>query len=376
MKTTTSLMPLADSKNTQKKVYMCFQTIRVFVYFSVISVFLTGSGGSAEERLLDVVLAAAEASDTTDFDAHCEYTVMRKAGMRLPWTEIDRANVSIKVRDEKYSADFKYVKSLEDIMRRVILCDGTAIMSSLFSERIGRTKCEAEVRPVLAGTNGRSAGAVGFPFSVDQICVFVVDTKRVFEKHPNYDALLSLDEAGDILLNVESNGYRTKVRFSKHYGYNPSVFSVAADTGAEPLQVRTATWIKEGELWRVDSVRSVLVPEEYGDEHAYSYQLEFSDWQRTSNTCDACFTLASLDLPAGARVLDRRPDASRPVVYMPVSDSVVTESLDRAVQDLQSAQELSPAPTGGSQSFWWFAAMNAALLIAGGCAWFTTRNRN
>ncbi len=181
--------------------------------------------------------------------------------------------------------------------RRVVVCDGSEVFVAEFSEHIHPLGAEGIVNvdspgAVYAATQGLSAGlkrlAVGiFPLAPDD-----KHTVRI-EKLPN-GHFLGTYEAGP--------GHPERLEIPPEFGYR-CVRTEMYDHGKLQLKV-TAAFEQYGDLWFVANARSA---EYSGGEHSETSEWKLDEFEPNVTVSPELFTLSALELPPGARIIDRRP---------------------------------------------------------------------
>jgi hypothetical protein len=301
------------------------------------------------------------------------YQFFERRGPDEEWKLKDDATVKVHFDRPRFNVDLDYQISHQRSKRRVIVYDTTAIMTSRFSDAISKTGCQAEVfAPPKAGQSVTVNPTVaGFPWDTSQSAAAVVNPIGVFLSHPDYRQALSRNDAGDIVLHIDEDGYTADTVFAKQYGFNAMSVIVQVDGRPEPTQVRSAKWKFSNGLWHISALTTTFVPSDAKDALATRSELELTDFEINPEVDPEHFTMGALDLPGGIRILDHRPDIDdeRRVLYNPLQDKELSSHLDRIADQLKQLPSRSIRPplvqTAHPGRLWLIVFNVIALLIIG-----------
>lgn len=267
------------------------------------------------------------------------------------WVVQDEADIVAWFDRPRFYVDLKYQRNARRRTRRVIVYDATALTTSEFSPAISKTGCQAQVfpaprnreMPVVPG------GRAGFPWDLSRTASFVLNPPGTFESHPEYRDQLHRDADQNLVLRFGKegeNGYVVETLFAREFGFNPTRFTAQRNDRTEPTQVRAATWKFTDGIWHVDSMLSVFVPADLTQAPAARSELRITEFELNPEVSPDHFTLAALELPGRARILDQRPEVAddRRVLFNPLSDAELQTHLDRIVDQLDQLPSRSVRP--------------------------------
>lgn len=271
--------------------------------------------GDSPDLLVQVLREASlsASSNLRSFVAEGKFRVLRRDKREAKWREVDVGDIRVSASGPKYNVKLNYHASQDESVKRVIIYDSVAIMSSEFSPRISKTGCQAEVFSVDHAAESGHIKSLFLPWDMAKLSKAVVDIDGILREHPDYASKIARTAEGDMVMSIDEPGYSISVVFAKVYGFNPSSFQVFVNNDVNAVQERSATWKYDGSFWHVASLRSVLNPKDDGITH----ELELNQFEANAEVPESEFQLGALELPGGTRILDHRPEAKRKILYKP-----------------------------------------------------------
>jgi hypothetical protein len=236
-----------------------------------------------------------------------------------------RAKVKTYFDGEKYHIrlDYQYEKSLR-LEKQIIIFDGRCIITSEFSKNIHPKGAHASLYP--GGSDDAVPRAPGFSFNPSKLPDAIVELDSVL-KTPA-DKLSMVKRPG--------GGYTGKYRVDTtsclfdilpEYGFHAATFKVLNDGNPTPIQDYKATWERSGNVWYVKSI----VTQFNGLSGRKSrVVLTYDKFEPNVKVSPEVFRFKALELPEGAKILDRRPN---PTNEIQVYDNVPTKETDPAKID-------------------------------------------
>jgi hypothetical protein len=191
-----------------------------------------------------------------------------------------------------------------DCDKRIVVCDGFELFVSRFSERIMRVGAEADVHP--AWPRRERSAMQGFPASLKRLVRGIL-SPEVLDKHT-------------VKVEKLANGH-----FRGRYEMTPDyhiAFEIAPECGYHCIlregflrtQLRnrwTVAWQRVDDLWYAASGTMERYKE---GKQSEAYEWEFDKFEANVPVSSELFTLSALELPGGARILDRRRPEGMPLL--------------------------------------------------------------
>jgi len=162
-------------------------------------------------------------------------------------------------------------------------------------------KLDGKVRP----------GVVDFPWdccaSVGQA---IFDVEGLIKRLRECGLVISRTSAGDIVSEnriINSPKNRVVVEYPKKYAFNASRESIFWDTELKPYHEVNATWKNDGSVWYIDSLTDQyrIKDEELHIDKDVRVEMRVPSFQPNAKVPPETFTLAALEMPPGARILDQ-----------------------------------------------------------------------
>jgi hypothetical protein len=194
------------------------------------------------------------------------------------------------------------------------------LADSRFSPRIRPLGAEGEI---FGGTATGPSGALprgsGFIWDVTKLPAYLMDFDTLIEAKHIDGIKLSKNQAGDILGEYSlSKRVRATFRCPKQFDFNIAEIKAWNEGTSSPAQENYATWRKSGDLWFVSSMSESL---SYPEGNGRRDEFEYKDFVPNAAIDDSVFTIAALNLPAGARIIDHRPNVAPTQRILRVTES-------------------------------------------------------
>jgi hypothetical protein len=233
---------------------------------------------------------------------------------------------------KRYYLDLNYDQSGR-FARQVIICDNSAVYSSTFLHRrpIGIHSSFGEVQgPELGRTDNEfhrdPSQLTKPPFNVDKWINTAGDNIRIEE----------LPEGG-YTIHVQHENVHTSHTALKKFDWHVSGYKVEVERQPAYVQETKTGWKKAGDVWYVASIEETH--KGGADRESYRSVLRFDDFKPNVAISPKLFHLSALELPIGARILDRREDAfNRAYLY-----GAISEDESRRYFDMEAELESLPA---------------------------------
>ena len=190
----------------------------------------------------------------------------------------------------------------------VVLWDGKVGYAVTFWERIRPSGCQVEIYSSMPATD------INRRFFTDPARLQVLDISSVL-KNVGRDAIK--------VSKLPEKGYRAsylpkpwkghfEFDFQPELGFHVTSHRLFDAEDKEPFETCTAKWKKTKGVWHVD--RLVFDSDRRKLETPGSFQrsiIQFDSFDPRASVDDNLFSLESLNIPANAKRIDRRPDAQR-----------------------------------------------------------------
>ncbi|NQT16068.1 MAG: hypothetical protein HQ582_25150 [Planctomycetes bacterium] len=264
--------------------------------------------------------------------------------------------------------------------KRIVVCDGSELFVSRFSEAIQPDGAEADIYP--EGRRSERAAMKGFPADLKLLAAGVLKSE-VLDKHTvEVEKLANGHFLGRY--EVTPNSYDT-FEIAPEYGYQ---CILRESFVRSQLAYRwTVGWQCVGDLWHAASGRM----ERYKDgKQSEAYEWQFDEFEANVPVSPQLFTLSALELPGGARMLDRRRPEGMPVftdsgkpkpfeteIYR-LKDTEGKLEQQRAERLIEQVQAMSVSneikePTSAWGSRIWGVAIGVLGIVAIGIVWFISK---
>jgi len=212
------------------------------------------------------------------------------------------ANCTVQFARDKFQIDLRYKQNLIDrIESQVIIYDGNILACSQFSPRILPFKAEADVYH----PDGKlySPSQCGFHFNLPALPAEVLPLDAMRRKQLFPLVQMKKTESGVLTGSVRNGELVHEFDFSPQSGFNTTEWRSYRD-GVKYKTV-LANWEKKNEIWFVASIVSETEPvDAKGKIHRIVFR--YDKFEPNAVVSPDAFKLASLKLPDGARILDRR----------------------------------------------------------------------
>lgn len=347
-------IPIADRENAAVRNVVNHPSVGVSTGVVVLVVLLWPPSMMADSSL-DVIQEVFLAMDSELVSG--EYSGEFSA--RVGGVVVTRASVSVRFDEGKYRVDLKYSDEPLHCDRRVIVYDGEVIGASRFSSGISVTGSEGEIfTPRPTATDLVSPKMAEFPWDPARLHRQFVHVVGLV-KNVASTLTSERDEVGDIVLKYKS-GPMTPVtlRFPKDYGYRVGAMEVMS-AGGGVVHRYEIEWRAREDTWFISRFL-----EEWPSE-GRSWELRVAEATIGIVPDSSSFALAALDLPQGARVIDRTNrsgDVASKLHYIPVSDDQIEAATAAVLADATRFPNIRARSINGA------AASKSAVV--GGRSWF------
>ena len=250
--------------------------------------------------------------------------------------------------------------------KRIAVCDGSEAFISRFSKHIHPVGAEGDVHNDRPGTLPNNTD--GFPGRIKGIVEGIISPDLVdkyemtIEKLPNGHYRARYDE------NPETY---TTLEIAPEYGY----LVIGSETfyRDEPWAKFATTWEQVGDRWYAKTRRR----ETYGT-FAKVYEVRFEDFQPNVPVSGKLFTLNALELPGGARILDRRPtrgakEFTAKIYRLPDDGALAQKRADRMIEQVESLPQSHPTKKVKMESRWgrrlWAFGLSVLGIVAIAVVW-------
>lgn len=305
------------------------------------------------------------------------YRCYEKKAVDGDWILVEDSAVEFQFARPKVRVDLQSRMKKAELDRRVIVYDGTVLATGRFTDRISVTGSQGQIFTVPEGKELPTLSQAGFPWNPARMSSIIVNPTAIFQKRPELREQVKQNAAGNMELSIERPKYSIHTEWGREYDYQPIHSVVKSHDREEPAQEEIATWKMDDGIWRIATLSSLSIPRDYAEDPATRAELEIDTFQVNPEISPELFTLESLELHPGSRILDYRPDVKEPVHYTPVSDSQVASDLDEITETLKSLPTKWPGTDASPHGNvgWWLAAINVAVLLAIAIAWIAGRRK-
>lgn len=326
---------------------------------------ITSASGKDES----IIIAAAQKAFSKTWTAgelEGRYRVFQRSSESSDWNLTTDATIKSRIDRGKYRVRLDYTSEPLEIRRRIIIYDNSAVLSSRFSGLISRVGAEGEIDDGKnSWPNGPTVPTIfDFHWDISRLDISVFDLEGLLQNRGDEIALVT-QENGDIK-GTFPVGRSTIAEFvcAKKFGYNLAERRAILPDGWVYQLIR-AEWVQSGDEWRIARLEETTGK---ANESNHRWLLEIEKWSPHEHVPDEEFTLAALDLPPGARILDHRPniDRSGRFRYIPYSD-LETEAALTGLADSIDTLPTTLRPSDDTAQRWrWrfvFLALNVLLVI-------------
>ena len=183
--------------------------------------------------------------------------------------------------------------------KRIVVCDGSDVFVSEFSDRIHPVGAEGAVYRQKRGGALRHA-TLGFPSDLKGLATGVLSPETLDKYAVELERLPNGHYLGKYQV---SPTYHTTLEVAPEYGYH-CILAESRSRGA--LANRwTVSWKLADDVWYATGCKK----ERYSDgKHVETYEWRFDEFEANVPVSSELFTLNALELPGGARILDRRAE--------------------------------------------------------------------
>ena len=261
--------------------------------------------------------------------------------------------------------------------KRIVVCDGSDLFVSEFSDRIRPVGAQASVY------EQHRLGLLqhvtfGFPSDLKKLATGVLSPETLDRRAVQMERLPN----GHYLGRYEvSPTYHTTFEVAPEQGHN----CILAESYSRAVLVYrwTVSWELTDDLWYATGGKK----EKYTDgKHVETYEWQFDEFQANVPVSSDLFTLNALELPQGARILDRRPSQGTPVAipgkpgaYIPkaykmpdTAQKVEGQKADRLAEQIEAMRSLyepRQVPSAWPRRTW-AVAIGILGLLAIALIWF------
>jgi hypothetical protein len=276
-----------------------------------------------------------------------------------------RARITANFDRGKYYVRLEYEnKDGEKLVRRIIICDGSAVFSSCFWEKIQHpTGAEGYIHP--AEGEIKRATAAKFPLDVSCLAKQILDVNTFF-KNISPDLIAFEKRAKRYYGTYPVNKTVTGVLvLDPEANYNVVENTITNAGERDPAQKWLASWKQLNNVWVITDYAEQLDLRPRGLP-LMVWKVSFDKFEPNCTIDKKLFHLDSLELPKNSRLLDQRRNANERTYYYDSPKETDSAHLDTMVAQLQT---LPTSPVARTQPFWltaWFWSLNAfGVLLAG-----------
>jgi hypothetical protein len=272
---------------------------------------------------------------------------------------VSEAKVKVDFNDGAYRVELHYTKESFGMSKRTIIYDRSAVLASMFSDRISPKNAMGEV---YKESMGDGPSIAGFPWNVRKLPSAIIDFDRVAKRYGS-DAVRVEEKNGGLLEGrYRLNKYIGVVFVApKESGFNITSLKAEREGSQHPSQEYIVEWKKTAGVWIINSfVETVGEPD---DRELLRTREEFryDDFEPNAKVSPKLFTIDALELPDGARFLDQRPEATqREWFYRKPANNASLDTLLASVKALPTSRVDIPAKPTSSR--FWLVLSGAALL--------------
>lgn len=320
------------------------------IYVTVVFFFLTSARVPGEEKpsaelitIQEAYKAAMENLVSGDGTGVYEIYLARRPGKETKLELKVKAKANISFDQGKFYIRLDYEKDdLEHLDSRFIVYDGTAILVNRISKRIKPAQSEGDVYE--ADPTLEVMRQAGFDYNPCTLPAQILSVDNITEKTTaltiKADANMDYLGAFDLPLVV-----RCTFLASKSVGYNVINFRQynTNHNNFQHLNVQ-ATWEHKKGLWYVKSIdRQWLSVDGRGERMVFRY----ANFEPNVEVDPSLFKFDALSLSPKARLIDRRPNAEKPVLRQhqpPKTDTAKIDSLADKVKALAPKPQKTARP--------------------------------
>ncbi len=249
--------------------------------------------------------------------------------------------------------------------------DIDAVAASRFTPNISQTGAEGDVFDANARGKIVAPDFCHFPWDVAHLSYSLSVVSSLFEHVPRDRLKFQRLPDGDIEYRhpLGTGGSRAIYRCRAMDAYHVGEVQVGED-GRVGHRFH-CVWAQAGDVWFVKSMREEL----NRPKHSEHWEMEYMSFEPNVEIDPKLFTLDALDLPGGARLIDRRgPQQAleKAVHYVPVPDKKVEATVKELVKEVaklptRPTRSVRPGPAMANPQdrATWYGLMiaNAAILI-------------
>jgi hypothetical protein len=299
------------------------------------------------------------------------FIIDKRASPDSDWVVVREADFEAAFLDNRIWVKLQGVGGILEYDRQIVIYDGSLIATSSFSDRVKPFGGEGQLFPARVLPGGVVLTAIGgIPWSPASLPETIIDLNLVVESVGASGVELQKQESGSIVgvYRIKgASGVSVEFTCDAIAGYNVTKV-VASNAGWEwPATVVDMEWKLSKDYWWVTRV-SETQRDEKG--HESRSRWEYTEFEPNAPVDPSLFSLAALDLPPGARIVDHRPDVEGDdrFHYVPVPDAIVEAELGK-VAEAVARLPTKPRPTGAPPTaeappLWpWLVGGNAVLVV-------------
>ncbi len=228
------------------------------------------------------------------------------------WQLRTDAHIETSFNGVKYRVALTFNREPSGRTSQVIIYDGEAVTAARFSPLIRPTGASAEIfRPENRGNGISKPQMANFPWDVSRLSWNVFNFDRLIKNIPPDRLEIHATPDGDLIGSYsdgKSKGARVKFECPKKFGFNIASKQVYNGNDATPVQESRIEWKQSLKgLWYVTLLEETFVFGE--DKRRLRELIRYTDFLPNVPIPEALFTEASLKMPVGTRVIDRRKNA-------------------------------------------------------------------
>ncbi|NQT17725.1 MAG: hypothetical protein HQ582_33525 [Planctomycetes bacterium] len=256
-----------------------------------------------------------------------------------------------------------------EFAKRIVVHDGSGLFVSRFSERINPMGAEGEIR-------GTERGAVyaatdGFMSDIRSLVDGMLSVEEIDEHDVQMERLPNGHYRGRY--EIKGNEYYKVFEIAPEYGYNAVLYEYAGDVPVHYSEQFIIGWKKTDHGWYVSSLES----EKRGEgKLRRRRELHIEEFQPNVPVSADLFMLKALELPAGARMLERRStEGPRAYEFADKEGKTDQEQMDRLVEQVEAMPDMYKVEE--VQSGWgrrvWGVVFGVLGIVAIAAVWFASR---
>jgi len=228
--------------------------------------------------------------------------------------------------------------------KRIVVCDGSELFVSRFSERIRPVGAEADV--YKKGSQYMHHATQGFPASLKVLAAGILTSETLDKYAVEMERLPNGHYRGKYEV---SPTYHTMFEVAPEYGYHCTL--AESSRGTELVHRWIVAWESVDDLWYAKSGKA----ESYSEgKHSETYEWQLDEFEPNVPVSPELFTLNALELPGGVRIFDHRrpegpvvtdfgkPTPHKPKIYrLPDTEGKIEQKqADRLVEQVQAMPQL------------------------------------